>query len=152
MTTEFKENIIDQELTELFRSKYGAFAASSNARAIPDARDGLKPIHRRLLYQAKSSAPSSRATVKSAKIVGDTLGNFHPHGDASVYDAMTRMTRDFQNNVALIYGHGNMGAIDGSGAAAPRYTEAKLEPVADWLVLDGVDDGAVPHSRTTTAD
>lgn len=146
MTVEPQENIIDKELTELFRSKYAAFAASSNARAIPDARDGLKPIHRRLLYQAKSSAPSSRSTVKSAKIVGDTLGNFHPHGDASVYDAMTRMTRDFQNNVPLIYGHGNMGAIDGSGAAAPRYTEAKLDAVADWLALDGVDDGAVPHS------
>ena len=146
MTVEPQENIIDKELTELFRSKYAAFAASSNARAIPDARDGLKPIHRRLLYQAKSSAPSTRSTVKSAKIVGDTLGNFHPHGDASVYDAMTRMTRDFQNNVPLIYGHGNMGAIDGSGAAAPRYTEAKLDPVADWLALDGVDEGAVPHS------
>lgn len=74
MTVEPQENIIDKELTELFRSKYAAFAASSNARAIPDARDGLKPIHRRLLYQAKSSAPSSRSTVKSAKIVGDTLG------------------------------------------------------------------------------
>ncbi len=146
MTVEPQENIIDKELTELFRSKYAAFAASSNARAIPDARDGLKPIHRRLLYQAKSSAPSTRSTVKSAKIVGDTLGNFHPHGDASVYDAMTRMTRDFQNNVPLIYGHGNMGAIDGSGAAAPRYTEAKLDTVADWLALDGVDEGAVPHS------
>lgn len=74
MTIEATENIIDKELTELFRTKYGAFAMSSNARAIPDARDGLKPIHRRLLYQAKSSAPSSRSTVKSAKIVGDTLG------------------------------------------------------------------------------
>ena len=74
MTVEPQENIIDKELTELFRSKYAAFAASSNARAIPDARDGLKPIHRRLLYQAKSSAPSTRSTVKSAKIVGDSLG------------------------------------------------------------------------------
>ena len=146
MTVEPQENIIDRELADLFRTKYGAFAVSSNARAIPDARDGLKPIHRRLLYQAKSSAPSTRGTVKSAKIVGDTLGNYHPHGDASVYDAMTRMTRDFQNNVPLIYGHGNMGAIDGSGAAAPRYTEAKLEAAADWLALDGVDEGAVPHS------
>ena len=144
MTIEPQENIIDKDLTDLFRGKYAAFAMSSNARAIPDARDGFKPIHRRLLYQAKQSAPSSRTTVKSAKIVGDTLGNYHPHGDASVYDAMTRMTRDFQNNVPLIYGHGNMGAIDGSSAAAPRYTEAKLDGVADWLVLDGVDAGAVP--------
>lgn len=106
MTVEPQENIIDRELAELFRTKYGAFAVSSNARAIPDARDGLKPIHRRLLYEAKQSAPSSRSTVKSAAIVGGVLGRYHPHGDASVYDAMARMTRDFANNVPLIYGHG----------------------------------------------
>jgi DNA gyrase subunit A len=74
MTVEPQETIIDTDLAGMFRTKYGAFAMSSNARAIPDARDGLKPIHRRLLYQIKSSAPSSRSTVKSAKIVGDTLG------------------------------------------------------------------------------
>lgn len=106
MTIEATENIIDKDLTELFRNKYGAFAMSSNARAIPDARDGLKPIHRRILYEAKQSAPSSRGTVKSAAIVGGVLGRYHPHGDASVYDAMARMTRDFQNNVPLVYGHG----------------------------------------------
>ena len=144
MTTE--ETILDRELTELFRTKYTTFAMSSNARAIPDARDGLKPVHRRILYETKQSAPSSRSTVKSAAIVGSVLGRYHPHGDASVYDAMSRMTRDFLNNVPLIYGHGNHGAIDGSSAAAPRYTEAKLDGAADWLVLEGVDDGAVPHS------
>jgi DNA gyrase subunit A len=146
MTTPDNETVIDRELTELFRTKYATFASSANARAIPDARDGAKPIHRRLLYTAKQYAPSSRATVKSASIVGQCLAGYHPHGDASVYDAMTRMTRDFSNNVPLIYGHGNMGAIDGSGAAAARYTEAKLEASADWLVLDGVDEGAVPHA------
>jgi DNA gyrase subunit A len=101
MTTETQETILDRELTDLFRTKYTTFAMSSNARAIPDARDGLKPVHRRLLYTAKQTAPSSRSTVKSAKIVGDTLGNFHPHGDASVYDAMARMTRDFQKKLIL---------------------------------------------------
>lgn len=141
-----EETIIDHDLTELFRTKYAAFAMSSNARAIPDARDGLKPIHRRILYTAKQHAPSSRATVKSASITGLCLASYHPHGDASVYDAASRMTRDFLNTVPLIYGQGNHGAIDGSGAAAPRYTEMKLDPAADWLALDGVDSGAVPHS------
>lgn len=140
------ETILDREIIGLFRSKYAAFAVSANARAIPDARDGLKPVARRILYTAKQDAPSTRGTVKSAAIVGSALGRYHPHGDASVYDAMARMTRDFQNTVPLIFGHGNFGAIDGSGAAAARYTEAKLDPQADWLVMDGVDDGSVPHS------
>ena len=105
-TNEVQEIILDRELTELFRTKYTTFAMSSNARAIPDARDGLKPVHRRILYTAKQYAPPNRSTVKSASIVGSTLGCYHPHGDASVYDAMARMTRDFANNVPLIYGHG----------------------------------------------
>ena len=138
--------IIEHEASDLMRDKYSAFAASSNARAIPDMRDGLKPVHRRVLYTAKQDAPSSRQTVKSATIVGSCLGKYHPHGDVSVYDAMSRMTRDFVATMPLVFGHGNHGAIDGSSAAAQRYTEAKLDPQADWVVMDGVDEGAVPHA------
>jgi DNA gyrase subunit A len=140
-----EENIIDGDLATLFADKYAVFAISSNARAIPDARDGMKPVHRRILYEAMRSAPSSKATVKSASIVGSVLARWHPHGDASVYDALCRLAREHINNVLLITPQGSVGAIDGSGAAAPRYTEMKLSPIADWLVLDGVDDGAVPH-------
>ena len=138
------EVIVQQEIESLFESKYATFAASGNARAIPDVRDGLKPVHRRVLHATKQNAPSSRPTVKCSAIVGDILGRFHPHGDASVYDALTRMTKDYVNTVPLIFGQGNMGAIDGSRAAAMRYTEAKLQPLADWLVMDGINDGAVP--------
>lgn len=143
--SETQENIVEGNLVDLFKVRYSAFAASSNARALPDARDGMKPVHRRILYGARSDSPSSRKHVKSAKLVGSVLGNFHPHGDKSVYDAMTRMTRHFSNNVSLLNGSGNFGSIDGSGSAAMRYTEIKVDPISDWLVLDGVDGGAVPH-------
>lgn len=138
-----REDVVLGELSDLVRERYAAFAVSSNARGIPDARDGFKPVHRRILYGTKDTAPSSRGTVKSALIVGDILGKYHPHGDSSVYDALCRMTLDFANNTPLIKGQGNFGAIDGSSAAAMRYTEAKLSSTADWLVLDGVDEEAV---------
>jgi DNA gyrase subunit A len=139
--------IIDGDLTELFKSNYTKFALSANARAIPDARDGCKPVHRRILLTAKTTAPSSRNTIKSARIVGTTLAEYHPHGDASVYDALCRMTQNFANNLVLIQGQGNFGAIDGSSASAQRYTEAKLHPLADAILMDGVNEGAVPLER-----
>jgi DNA gyrase subunit A len=138
------EKILNKEITNLFKTKYAMFAISSNARSIPSAKDGFKPVHRRILYQAKQTAPSSRGTVKSASIVGGCLANYHPHGDSSVYDAMCRMARVFVNQLPYIQSHGNVGAIDGSNAAAQRYTECKLHPNADWMVIEGVDDGAVP--------
>lgn len=95
-------------------------------RALPDVRDGLKPVHRRILYAMRSMGlrPSAK-TTKSAKIVGEVLGKYHPHGDQSVYDAMVHMAQDFAMRYPLVKGQGNFGSLDGDGAAAYRYTEAK---------------------------
>ena len=96
-------------------------------RALPDIRDGLKPVHRRILYSMHSlSLYPDKPYRKSAKIVGDVLANFHPHGDAPVYDALVRMAQDFSMRSPLVNGHGNFGSIDGDSAAAMRYTEAKM--------------------------
>jgi len=101
------------------------------ARALPDARDGMKPVHRRILYgmQELGVTPSSKHK-KSARIVGDVLGKYHPHGDSSVYEAMVRMAQDFSMRYPLVDGQGNFGSIDGDGAAAMRYTEARMSRIA----------------------
>jgi len=106
-------------------------------RALPDVRDGLKPVHRRILWAMDQRAwRSDRPYVKSAKIVGEVIGNFHPHGDVAVYDTMVRMAQDFSMRVPLIDGQGNYGSVDGDSAAAYRYTEARLEKVAEELLRD----------------
>ena len=106
-------------------------------RALPDARDGLKPVHRRILYSMwKMGLRSGASYKKSARIVGDVLGKFHPHGDSAVYESMVRMAQDFSMRYMLVRGQGNFGSIDGDGAAAMRYTEAKLMPVAEQLLYD----------------
>ncbi len=107
------------------------------ARALPDVRDGLKPVHRRILYAMHEMGlrPSSK-TVKSAKIVGQTMANFHPHGDAAIYDSLVRMAQDFSLRYPLVHGQGNWGSIDGDTAAAMRYTEAKLAPISEQLLAD----------------
>ncbi len=107
------------------------------SRALPDVRDGLKPVNRRILYAMRSMGlrPSAK-TTKSAKIVGEVLGKYHPHGDASVYDAMVHMAQDFAMRYPLVKGQGNFGSLDGDGAAAYRYTEAKLTPIAEELLVD----------------
>lgn len=106
-------------------------------RALPDVRDGLKPVHRRILYAMRSMGlrPSAK-TTKSAKIVGEVLGKYHPHGDQSVYDAMVHMAQDFAMRYPLVKGQGNFGSLDGDGAAAYRYTEAKMTPIAEELLVD----------------
>lgn len=106
-------------------------------RALPDVRDGLKPVHRRILYAMRSMGlrPSAK-TTKSAKIVGEVLGKYHPHGDASVYDAMVHMAQDFAMRYPLVKGQGNFGSLDGDGAAAYRYTEAKMTAIAEELLVD----------------
>ncbi len=106
-------------------------------RALPDARDGLKPVHRRILFAMHERAwRNDRPFVKSAKIVGEVIGNYHPHGDSAVYDTMVRMAQDFTMRVPLINGQGNFGSIDGDNAAAYRYTEARLTKAAEELLLD----------------
>ncbi|MGM0471396.1 MAG: DNA gyrase subunit A [Bacillota bacterium] len=107
------------------------------SRALPDVRDGLKPVHRRILYATQDlGLTSDKAHKKSARIVGEVLGKYHPHGDAAVYDAMVRMAQDFSQRYKLIDGHGNFGSIDGDSAAAMRYTEARLAPLSEELLAD----------------
>ena len=107
------------------------------ARALPDARDGLKPVQRRILYAMKEGGyDSTRPFRKSARIVGDVMGKYHPHGDSAIYDAMVRMAQDFSMRLPLISGQGNFGSMDGDPPAAMRYTEARLESVAEVLIDD----------------
>ena len=106
-------------------------------RALPDARDGLKPAHRRVLYGMKTMGlASTRGYRKCAKIVGEVMGNFHPHGDASIYDTLVRLAQDFNMRSPLVDGQGNFGSIDGDPPAAMRYTEARLEALADDMMAD----------------
>ena len=105
-------------------------------RALPDVRDGCKPVHRRILYVMNDVAPSTRATVKSARIVGDVMGKYHPHGDSSIYDAMARMAQDFSMGEMLVQGQGNFGSRDGDKPAAMRYTEARLSKLGASLMDD----------------
>src|SRR5262249_54197860 len=106
-------------------------------RALPDARDGLKPAHRRVLYGMKSMGLSpGRGYRKCAKIVGEVMGNFHPHGDASIYDTLVRLAQDFNMRYPLVDGQGNFGSIDGDPPAAMRYTEARLQALGDDMMTD----------------
>ncbi|TVR07803.1 MAG: DNA topoisomerase IV subunit A [Salinarimonadaceae bacterium] len=132
------------ELQAALEERYLAYALSTIMhRALPDARDGLKPVHRRILYGMRLLRldPGS-AFKKSAKVVGDVMGSFHPHGDQAIYEALVRLAQDFASRYPLVDGQGNFGNIDGDGAAAYRYTEARLTLVAG-LLLDGIEEDAV---------
>lgn len=131
-------NIINIPLEEAMPDNYLPYAVEvAKDRALPDVRDGMKPVHRRILYGAYLlKAFPDRAHMKSARIVGDILGKFHPHGDASVYDAMVILAQDFTTRVPLVDGHGNWGSIDGDNAAAMRYTEARLSTAAMEMLRD----------------
>src|SRR6202008_5013773 len=136
-------------LREALEERYLAYALSTIMhRALPDARDGLKPVHRRILYgmQLLRLDPGT-AFKKSAKIVGDVMGNFHPHGDQAIYDALVRLAQDFNSRYPLVDGEGNFGHIDANNPAAMRYTEARLTEVAH-LLLDGLDEDAVDFRPT----
>lgn len=134
----FKENIIEVEIEDQMRNSYLDYAMSVIVgRALPDVRDGLKPVHRRILHAMNERAwRSDRPYVKSAKIVGEVLGNYHPHGDTAVYDTMVRMAQDFSMRHPTIDGQGNFGSVDGDPAAAYRYTEARLNKIAEELLKD----------------
>jgi DNA gyrase subunit A len=125
-------------LHEEVESRYLAYALSTIvSRALPDVRDGLKPVHRRIIYAMDAiGARQAARHVKSARVVGEVIGKYHPHGDAAVYDAMVRMAQDFSLRYPLVDGQGNFGSVDGDGAAAMRYTEAKLSAIAGELLAD----------------
>src|SRR6201991_914111 len=136
------EEIHEVPLREALEERYLAYALSTIMhRALPDARDGLKPVHRRILYGMRSLQPGS-APAKSAKIVRDVMGTFHPHGDGAIYEAMVRLAQDFSSRYPLVDGQGNFGNIDGDNPAAYRYTEARMTEVAR-LLLDGIDEDGV---------
>ncbi|MHB8886381.1 MAG: DNA topoisomerase IV subunit A [Methylovirgula sp.] len=140
-------------LRDALEERYLAYALSTiTGRALPDARDGLKPVHRRILYgmQILRLDPGT-AFKKCAKIVGDVMGSFHPHGDQAIYDALVRLAQDFSSRYPLIDGQGNFGNIDGDGAAAYRYTEARMTEVAR-LLLDGIDEDAVDFRENYSGD
>ena len=134
------------ELKDALEERYLAYALSTIMnRALPDVRDGLKPVHRRLLYAMRQLRldPNS-AFKKSARVVGDVIGQYHPHGDQSIYDALVRLAQEFSVRYPLIEGQGNFGNIDGDAPAAYRYTEARMTDVAR-LLLDGIDEDAGRH-------
>lgn len=130
--------IILRSITQEMRESYLDYAMTViTGRALPDVRDGLKPVHRRILYaMLEAGLTAGGKTKKSATVVGDVLGKYHPHGDASVYDAMVKMAQDFSMRYPLIIGQGNFGSIDGDGAAAYRYTEAKMSRLAGEMLKD----------------
>ena len=130
--------IIERDIEKEMRTAYIDYAMSVIvSRALPDARDGLKPVHRRILYAMyEDGITSDKPYRKSANTVGSVLGRYHPHGDSSVYDAMVRMAQDFSMRYMLIDGHGNFGSVDGDGAAAMRYTEARMSKIASYMLTD----------------
>lgn len=138
------ENIIQLDFSEEMKNSYRDYAMSVIiARALPDVRDGLKPVQRRILYaMSELGLDPKKPHRKSARIIGDTMGKFHPHGDSSIYEALVRMTEDYSLSIPLVDGHGNFGSIDGDGAAAMRYTEARLSDGA-MTMLDHLEKGLV---------
>ena len=127
------EKISSISLVEEMKKSYLDYAMSVIvSRALPDTRDGLKPVHRRILYAMSESGYNyNKAYKKSARIVGDVMGKYHPHGDAAIYDSMVRMAQDFSMRLELIDGQGNFGSLDGDPPAAMRYTEARLEKISE---------------------
>ena len=130
--------IIERDIEEEMKTAYVDYAMSVIvSRALPDVRDGLKPVHRRILYSMyEDGITSDKPYRKCANTVGSVLGRYHPHGDSSVYDAMVRLAQDFSQRYTMIDGHGNFGSIDGDGAAAMRYTEARMEKIAEEMLVD----------------
>jgi len=132
-----EERIVNSQISQEMKKAYIDYAMSVIvSRALPSVEDGLKPVHRRILYAMKQMGLEKGMTKKSARIVGDTMGKFHPHGDMAIYDSMVRMAQDFSLRYPLVHGQGNFGSMDGDSAAASRYTEAKLNKIAVELLQD----------------
>ena len=149
MTQTDLEQIKETKLADALSERYLAYAMSTIvARSLPDVRDGLKPVHRRLLFAMRGlKLDPATGFKKCARVVGDVIGKYHPHGDTAVYDAMVRLAQDFAVRYPLVDGQGNFGNIDGDRAAAMRYTEARLTSVA-MAIMDGLDDNAVDFDKT----
>ena len=143
------ENVKEAQLADALSERYLAYAVSTIvARSLPDVRDGLKPVHRRLLYAMRQlKLNPTEGYKKCARVVGDVIGKYHPHGDSSVYEAMVRLAQDFAVRYPLVDGQGNFGNIDGDKQAAMRYTEARLTSVA-MALMAGLDDDAVDFEPT----
>ena len=143
------DRIIDTAFSAALSERYLAYALSTiTSRSLPDVRDGLKPVHRRLLFAMRQlRLDPGQGFKKSARVVGDVMGKFHPHGDAAIYDAMVRLAQEFAMRYRLVDGQGNFGNIDGDNAAAMRYTEARMTEVAQFL-LDGIDEDTVDFRPT----
>ena len=125
ISTEMKKSYIDYSMSVIV------------GRALPDVRDGLKPVHRRILYgMSQLGVTPDKPHKKSARIVGEVMGKYHPHGDSSIYNAMVRLAQDFSTRYMLVDGHGNFGSVDGDGAAAMRYTEARMTPFSLQMIRD----------------
>src|SRR4051812_36859310 len=144
----FARQIIDTPVSTEMNESFAAYALSViTARAIPDVRDGLKPVQRRILYSMWSMGlRPDRPHRKCAGVVGDTMGKYHPHGDGSIYDALTRMGQDFSRNICLVDPHGNFGTLD-DPPAAPRYTECRLSEAAMELLAE-IDEDTVDFRAT----
>ena len=143
------DRTIDEPLTEALSRRYLAYALSTiTGRALPDVRDGLKPVHRRLLFAMRQLRLDPTSTTKKcARVVGDVIGKYHPHGDSAVYEALVRLAQNFAQRYPLVDGQGNFGNIDGDNAAAMRYTECRLT-LAAQLLLEGIDEDAVDFRET----
>ncbi len=143
-TTNIIENIDSQQLADALSERYLSYAISTIvSRALPDVRDGLKPVHRRILYSMRNQKLNPNSGFKKcATVVGDVIGHYHPHGDSAIYDAMVRLAQDFSVRYPLVDGQGNFGNIDGDPAAAYRYTESRMT-VPATLIMDGLDENAV---------
>ncbi|MGN7438307.1 MAG: DNA topoisomerase IV subunit A [Alcanivorax sp.] len=146
---ENEASVIDQPMSDILSDRYLSYALSTiMSRSLPDVRDGMKPVHRRLMYAMyQLKLNPDQQPKKSARVVGDVIGKFHPHGDTAVYDAMVRLAQDFAQRYPLVDGQGNFGNIDGDNAAAMRYTEARLTDVA-LLLLRGIEENAVDFRPT----
>jgi topoisomerase-4 subunit A len=149
MTDPTRGDIVDQQMADILGEKYLAYALSTiMSRSLPDVRDGLKPVHRRVLYAMRElNLASNTPPRKSAQVVGSVIGKYHPHGDTAVYDTMVRLAQDFSSRYPLVDGQGNFGNIDGDGAAAMRYTESRLTAVAEAM-LQGLDEDSVDFRPT----
>ena len=147
------EDIRPTPFAEALSERYLAYALSTIvSRSLPDVRDGLKPVHRRLLYAMRLlKLDPGQGYKKCARVVGDVMGKYHPHGDQSIYDAMVRLAQEFASRYPLVDGQGNFGNIDGDGAAAMRYTEARLTAVANAL-MEGLDEDSVDFRDTYSGE
>src|SRR5262245_26961113 len=142
-------DIRDVDFADALGERYLSYALSTiMSRSLPDVRDGLKPVHRRILHAMQQLRMDPDAAYKkSARVVGDVIGKFHPHGDVAVYEALVRLAQDFAQRYPLVDGQGNFGSVDGDGAAAMRYTESRLTAVAEAM-LAGINENAVDFRAT----